>query len=141
MINQPFDKQLIAWAKFRQSLETSADPINDTIKFWSQVPLSSRNLDPYNTETWPTPWEMIEENTYCEFGILLAIAYTLKLTDRFSNWQPLFKIGIDRQESRMYYMLFINDQVIGVDPEKSVHINLIPDSIQIEKVLVLTSQY
>lgn len=141
MSNQTYEKQLFAWAQFRQTLETAEDPINDTIKYWNRIPTTARCIDPYNTDTWPTPWELIEENAYCQFGKLLAIAYTLKLTDRFKDWQPIFKIGVDKHQLKIYYMLFIGDQVIGLDHSASVHIKYLPSNIEIEKVHVLTAQY
>lgn len=141
MVSKPFEERIVTWSRFRATLETSADPISDVINFWNDVPLASRNLDPFDMTTWPDPWEMIEENSYCEFGRLLAIAYTLKLTDKFKDWQPVFKIGLDRKTSRRYYMLLIGDQVVGFDQEKSVHINDIPKSIHIEKTHVLKEWY
>lgn len=141
MVNRKFEERISVWLRFRQSLETSADPITEAINFWNDVPMAARNLDPYDMETWPDPWEMIEENSYCEFGRLLAIAYTLKLTDKFKDWQPIFKIGLDRTTARRYYMLFLDDQVIGFDHEKSVHINTVPKDIHIEKIHVLEERY
>lgn len=141
MVNRKFEERIAIWSRFRQTLETAQDPITDAISFWNDVPTSSRNLDPFDTATWPEPWEMIEENTYCEFGKILAVAYTLKLTDKFKDWQPVFKIGLDRKTSRRYYMLLIGDQVVGFDQEKSVHINDIPKSIHIEKTHVLKEWY
>lgn len=141
MVNRKFEERIAIWSRFRQTLETATDPIADTIEFWSTVPLGARNLDPYDMTTWPDPWEMIEENSYCEFGQLLAIAYTLKLTDKFKDWQPIFKIGLDRKSARRYYMLFLGDQVIGFDQEKSVHINTVPKNIHIEKIHVLEERY
>ena len=141
MVNRKFEERIAIWSRFRQTLETAKDPITETINFWNDIPTSSRNLDPFDMETWPEPWEMIEENTYCEFGKLLAIAYTLKLTEKFKDWQPVFKIGLDRRTAMRYYMLILNDQVIGFDQEKSIDIISVPQNIQIEKIHVLKERY
>ena len=138
MDGKNFEDRLIEWRSFRESLTSKNDPVQAVIDFWNSVPEVTRNVDPYDETTWPTPWEMIEENKYCEFTKLLAIAYTLKLSNLFNDWQPIIKIGLDRRESRLYYMLYLNEQVIGYEREKSMHIDQIPKHIQIQKIHMLS---
>lgn len=138
MFEKKYEDRLKVWHDFRESLSNSRDPIQDTINFWNRAPLVSRNIDPYDPETWPDPWEMIEENSYCEYTKILAMAYTLKLSKTFENWQPTFKIGLDKQKSRLYYMLEVNDKVLGFYQGKSVHIKELPDDIHIQKIIRLS---
>jgi hypothetical protein len=137
MFDKKFEDRLKVWHDFRASLSDDNDPVQSAIDFWNDAPESSRNIDPYDESTWPTPWEMIQENSYCEYTRILAIAYTLKLTDRFNDWQPVFKVGLDKRHSRLYYMCIIDDYVLGFDPEKSVHIKELPRSIHIQKTIQL----
>jgi hypothetical protein len=141
MFDKKFEDRLRAWHDFRATLSNDPDPIQSTIDFWNQAPETVRNIDPYDHATWPDPWQMIEENSYCEYTRTLAIAYTLKLTDRFIDWQPVFKVGIDKDESRLYYMCIINDSVLGVDLEKSVHITQVPKGIHIQKIIELPTTH
>lgn len=141
MVDKKFEDRLNIWRSLRDSLSTSNQPVQDVIDYWSNIPQGARNVDPYDQTTWPDPWEMIEENSYCEFTKILAIAYTLKLSNLYDNWQPIIKIGLDRTQSRLYYMLYLDDQVIGFDEEKSVHINELPKNIHIEKIHVMREQY
>lgn len=46
-------------------------------KWWQQAPLVSRHLHILDTETWPNPWELLVENTYCEVARGLGMCYTL----------------------------------------------------------------
>jgi len=137
MFDKKFEDRLKLWHDFRASLSNDIDPVQSAIDFWSDAPESSRNIDPYDESTWPSPWEMIQENSYCEYTKILAVAYTLKLTDRFNDWQPVFKVGLDKRHSRLYYMCIIDDYVLGFDPEKSVHIKELPRSIHIQKTIQL----
>lgn len=137
MFDKKFEDRLKLWHDFRASLSNDSDPVQSAIDFWSDAPESSRNIDPYDESTWPSPWEMIQENSYCEYTKILAVAYTLKLTDRFNDWQPVFKVGLDKRHSRLYYMCIIDDYVLGFDPEKSVHIKELPRSIHIQKTIQL----
>ena len=141
MFDKKFEDRLRVWHDFRATLSNDPDPIQSTIDFWNQAPETARNIDPYDQATWPDPWQMIEENSYCEYTRTLAIAYTLKLTDRFMDWQPVFKVGIDKAQSRLYYMCIINDSVLGVDLEKSVHINQVPKDIHIQKIIELPTTH
>jgi hypothetical protein len=137
MFDKKFEDRLKVWHDFRASLSDDSDPVQSAIDFWNEAPEATRNIDPYDELTWPTPWEMIEENSYCEYTKILAVAYTLKLTDRFNDWQPVFKVGLDKRHARLYYMCIIDDYVLGFDPEKSVHIKELPRSIHIQKTIQL----
>lgn len=137
MFDKKFEDRIKVWHDFRATLSNDLDPVQSTIDFWNRAPETTRNLDPYDSTSWPDPWQMIEENVYCEFTRTLAAVYTLKLTDQFTDWQPVFKVGIDKSQSRLYYMCIINDSVLGVDLEKSVHIDQIPTGIHIQKIIEL----
>lgn len=141
MFEKKFEERLKVWHEFRQRLSSEADPIQCAIDFWSSAPTSPRNIDPYDEATWPNPWEMIEENSYCEFTRTLAIAYTLKLTNQFADWQPEFRVGVDKSQSRLYYMCILNNNVLGFDLDKSVHITQIPKDIHIQKTIMLSELY
>ncbi len=141
MVDKKFEDRLAIWRQLRDSLATSNNPIQDVIDYWNDIPQGQRNADPFDDKTWPDPWEMIEENSYCEFTKILAMAYTLKLSKLYDDWQPIIKIGLDRTQSRMYYMLYLDDQVIGFNEEKSVHISELPKNIHIEKIHVMRELY
>jgi hypothetical protein len=59
----------------------------------------------------------------------------------FQDWQPTIKIGLDRTNSRLYYMLYLDDQVIGFNNEKSIHISQLPKDIHIQKIHVVRELY
>ena len=141
MFDKKFEDRIRVWPDFRASLSSDPNPIQSAIDFWNQAPYAIRNIDPYDNGTWPDPWQMIEENSYCEYTKTLAIVYTLQLTDLFVDWQPVFKVGLDKSQSRLYYMCIINDSVLGVDLEKSVHITQVPKSIHIQKIIELPTSH
>jgi len=69
-----------SWIKLREHLEKSNDPLRDVSSYFLKLPRVKFYTDPYSSITWPTPWELIDENEYCEFNIILGICYTLQLT-------------------------------------------------------------
>ena len=113
MNNLPFEQRLVAWRDFRLTLETAEDPLQECIDFWNSVPEVSFQADPYEQSTWPDPWQMIEENIYCTFVKILAICYTLQLTDRFTQAKFEIHITHNTEESTTKYLLFVDDRVIG----------------------------
>jgi hypothetical protein len=129
MFDKKYEDRLVLWREFRDSLEVSNDPIQKAIEFYEKAPSTSFSADPYTPSTWPDPWELLEENQYCEFGKILAVCYTLQLTDCFS--QATFEIHIrqDREKSRTLYLLFVDDRVIGYSGDTHVSRKDLPDRL------------
>jgi hypothetical protein len=105
------------WYEFRQQLEKSSDPYDDVHQYFQKVPHVKVYTDPYDQTTWPTAWELITENEYCQFNIVLAVCYTLQLIDKFKDTPATVKISIDNSNKVVYYLLFIDDKVYGYDPD------------------------
>jgi hypothetical protein len=72
-------------------------------------------VDPYDINTWLDPWELIYENQYCDFSKILAICYSLQLTDRFMAEDFEIHIYTNNKEAKTYYLLFFQDKVVGYD--------------------------
>lgn len=141
MIEQ-FENRLAEWKKLRVILAYSADPIAEAVKFWNKVPTAKRSIDPYDQLTWPDPWEMIEENSYCEFTKLLAVAYTLMFIPQFEDCQPIFKIIVDKSQPRLYYMLLLDDNIVSLDNDNSmISLEKIPNDVHVQKTHVLKKSY
>jgi hypothetical protein len=126
-------RQLDAWFKLRQNLETSSDPFLDVSNFFLKLPKVKFYTDPYDRSTWPTPWELVSENEYCEFNLILGICYTLQLTDRFKDIKPTIHIAVDNVSKTVYYLLLIEDKIYGYDIGWSAVADL-PKSLKIQKI-------
>ena len=126
MKNSTYEVRLAEWSSFRQSLEISNDPIQDVIDYYKQVPVVSIHTDPYDMSSWPDPWELVYENEYCEYCILLGMCYTLQLTDRFSESNFEIHITLDEKESVIRYLLFVDNLTIGYYYNKSIDATDLP---------------
>ena len=129
MFDKRYEDRLASWADFRSTLEESNDPIQDTITFFNPAPLVKIQTDPYTPSSWPDPWELIKENKYCSFVKILAICYTLQLTDVLSKANFEIHITHDQDKSSTYYLLYVGDRVIGYTEGTHVQINQVPNSI------------
>lgn len=117
MFDKSYEDRLAIWRDFRQSLEVSKTPLEDTVSFYKKAPYVSIITDPWDQSTWLDPWELLHENQYCEFASVLGMCYSLQLTDRFKGSSFEIHIGIDHLASSTYYLLFVDDKVIGYEDE------------------------
>jgi len=140
MYNKTYEERLLVWREFRESLETSKDPIQDVIDFYNQAPTCSIAADPYTPSTWPDPWALLEENNYCSFVKILAICYTLQLTDVLSQAAYEIHIVRDNEKSSTYYLLYVDDIVIGFHGDTHVHKSKLPKNLHIELVHSLSPE-
>ena len=118
-----YEQRLSEWSAFRDTLETSNDPLQDVIVRYDSFPTVSSYTDPYTPSMWPSPWELVNENMYCDFCIVLGMCYSLQLTDRFSREKFEIHIGIDNKRSEHYYLLVVGDRVLGLDNSTHVHVD------------------
>ena len=140
MFDKKYEQRLLIWREFRDSLETADDPIQETINFYDRAPECLIAADPFTPSSWPTAWELIEENNYCSFVKILAICYTLKLTDVLSQASYEIHITRDFKNSSTYYLLYVDERVIGFTGETHVHSNELPTNLRSELVHALPNQ-
>ena len=129
-------QNLSAWYNLRQQLETAADPLGDVTNFFQRLPRVKRYTDPYDENTWPTPWELITENEYCDFNRVLGMCYTLQLTERFKNCHPTINVAIDRINKTVYYLLLVEDKVYGYDDDW-INVKTLPKSLKSQKIYAM----
>ena len=129
MFSKNYEQRLSDWRSFRSTLEESVDPIQDTIDFYNNAPLVKYQCDPYDRSTWPSPWEIIQENIYCPFVKILAICYTLQLTDVLSKNTFEIHIRYSSADSKIYYLLFVDDRIIGYLEDTHVHRSKLPNGL------------
>ena len=95
--------RLSQWREFRKGLDTdnTQEVCNIVIDWWKMAPISKMSIDPVDSSTWPTPWEMLHSGDFCENSLALGMSYTiyyaketipnelLYVTDRKNSTQKL----------------------------------------------------
>lgn len=78
-----YDTRLSSWYNLRSKLETSDTKTKcvEIDKWWQQAPLVNHHLHILDSESWPGPWDLLVENTYCTVARALGMCYTLILLD------------------------------------------------------------
>lgn len=137
MFDLKYEDRLHAWSCLRQELETSQDPFQQVINFYSKAPRVSIATDPWDKSRWPDPWEMVFENQYDEFLTVLGQCYSLQLTDRFKGSAFEIHIGIDVEESKTYYLCVINKSTVLGWNESYVTLDQLPESLVSQKIYTM----
>lgn len=76
-----YDARLRSWYELRANL-TDKDITSKCIEvdnWWQQAPLVTHYLHLLDSESWPGPWDLLVENTYCTVARALGMCYTLLL--------------------------------------------------------------
>jgi len=92
-----FENRLASWAAFRDKLETTDNPVQFAYKFYDKAKRHTLQCDPWDRDSWPDPWQLVEKNIYCKFTSILGVVYSLMLCNRFQN--NVFRIAICQDSS------------------------------------------
>ena len=123
--------RLNRWRGFRKGLNTDdTKAVCETVvDWWKMAPISSWTIDPVDSSTWPTPWEMLHSGNFCDNSIALGMSYTihyanehipnrlLYITDRENSIQKLCAL-IDNK-----YLLNYEHGSISTLPTENVSIS------------------
>ena len=137
MFDQIYEERLATWRNFRDRLEDSTTPLEDVVAFYRSAPYVSILTDPWDKSTWLGPWELLHENQYCEFSRVLGMCYSLQLTERFKGQTFEIHIGMDHLKSQTYYLLYIDNCVIGYKESAVVKKSSLPDTLVSQRIYVM----
>jgi hypothetical protein len=78
-----FNSRLDSWAKLRDKcqhieLDEALAHINS---WWVDAPWRNYHLHWDDQATWPDPWQLLDDDIYCELARGLGILYTLSMID------------------------------------------------------------
>jgi len=106
----PNEERLRLWKKLRSDI--SGLPLESQLaeiaKFCSSIPFGSRTLDYYDTEDWPTPWEILFYGSFCTSSISLLMYYTFILTPV----DAIIELHLVEDDDGIYLLPIINDQFV-----------------------------
>lgn len=84
MWHPQFERRLAAWNHLRQHLVEANLPdfLQSVNSWWQHTPWCPYHLHWDDRTSWPDPWQLLNDNVYCELARALGIMYTVVLTDR-----------------------------------------------------------
>ena len=134
MFTGTYENRLRSWSNFRKILEDSNNPLQDVVDQYNQIPTVSIHTDAWNQKSWPDPWQLIQENQYCDFARVLGMCYSLQLTDRFNGSNFEIHITTDYDKSENYYILVVDKYAIGYYNNTYTSVDELPSSLVNQKI-------
>jgi hypothetical protein len=120
--------RLTKWKQFRDSLETSATPLEDVAELWSHAPFVSPYLDPQTPAEWPDPWHLILDLRLDDLAIALGMLYTIKLTHRFIDTECEIHMSMfPNRKDASYFVVVDKKHVLNLDYKTVVDVDRITD--------------
>ena len=129
MFNLYGNERLTEWKKFRDSLESSDDPLTRVAELWATAPFVNSYLDPNNPIKWPDPWHLVLDSKLDELAICLGMLYTIKLTQRFMDTDCEIHMSMPSNNLEPSFYLVVNDRVLGYEPRVAHSISVL-DNVQ-----------
>lgn len=118
-----FPERLAAWAQLRSQVaalppERALAAINT---WWFQTPWRPYHLHWDDLETWPDPWQLLDDNMYCSLARSLGIVYTIIMLER-PDLQDAMIIESDSDNlvllcQEKYILNWDIDTVVNTSPE------------------------
>lgn len=104
-------ERIAYWKNFRKTLDMLPldEAVQATANFWQGCPFVPYYLDPDQPDTWPTPWQLILENYYCDLAKSLAMLYTICFTVHGKQLDAEIQVYHDT-ETDYDYNLVVLDQ-------------------------------
>lgn len=131
--------RLQAWRDFRKTLDslTLEQATESVAEFWHGCPFVPYNLDPADPTSWPTPWEMITENYYCDLAKAIGMLYTLYFTTHGTGLDVEIRVYGDPRTDYEYNLAVLSQGKYVLNFRDASVVNI----ESLNKNLVLKHQY
>lgn len=95
------------WKEFRESIENLPldEQLSRVAHFFASVPIGPRSIDYYTPSSWPTPWEIFFDGTYCKSSISILMYDTLQII----NNSPDIQLWLINDEQDTYLVPVVNN--------------------------------
>jgi hypothetical protein len=76
-----YEIRLRSWVDLRNKVSRLRllDQVLEIDNFWQRVPTQNHYLHTDYIKDWPNPWQLLSDNTYCNYARALGMIYTLLL--------------------------------------------------------------
>ena len=108
-------ERMAHWRAFRLTLGNLnlEDAIQATADFWQNCPHKPYYLDPTDPDNWPSAWELITENYYCDIAKALGMLYTIAYSAHGNNLPMKMCVYYDSETGYEYNLaIFLEGKYI-----------------------------
>jgi len=125
--------RLSEWRKFRylqKSLPLN-EQLQNTVNLWKDCHLGHTHYDFLNIKDWPTPWELVLEDSFDDFSRALGMAFTLIMIDDWQNESLFLRCYKDSDRSTFYHTLELNDIILNFNLGEIINKNYFSKSAKL----------
>tara|TARA_E500000178_G_scaffold55092_1_gene51352 strand:+ start:1317 stop:1742 length:426 start_codon:yes stop_codon:yes gene_type:complete len=134
MIQLKFEERVKVWKDLRDELESHPRPFHRIVEFCNKLPVSSKKVNPYDPTTQTLPWHLLEQGSFCEYEIAQLCAYTLQLTDRFSEAHVEIHISKDIENNEEMYLVCLDRSIVLGYRSEVLTLDELPENVVSQKI-------
>ena len=127
MWHKTFSDRLASWSDLRRQCETldTESTVTAINSWWFDAPWTPYHLHWDDRANWPDPWQLLDDNIFCEVARGLGILYTITLLERadiHSAELVLTKTGhnlvlVDKSK---YILNWDKSSIVNINPEAKI---------------------
>ena len=104
-------ERLEHWRRLRSDMDALeiGDALALAAEAWGKAPFTPFYLDYERPDTWPDPWTLIAENSYCDLARALGLLYTIHRSRHGAEHNLSLRI-LRRADDRSQYNLVVVDE-------------------------------
>ena len=117
-----FESRLDSWTQLRTRAKTLPvdAALEDVNAWWFSSPWTGYHLHWDDREDWPDPWQLLDDNIFCEVARGLGILYTITLLNR-ADLQDSVLSEADQGnlvlvQQGKYILNWDSEQVLNINP-------------------------
>jgi hypothetical protein len=123
-----FGDRLTSWNQLRN--HTQALPVEHALEqinqWWFQTPWRPYYLHWDDMPTWPDPWQLLNDNVYCDLARALGILYTITLLNRADLATAELVLtesghNLVLVNKTKYILNWVPNNVVNNNPELKIH--------------------
>lgn len=120
-------ERIVRWRAFRLAIGGMPleQAIQTTAEFWQNCPHEPYYLDPGDPESWPTAWDLISENYYCDLAKALGMLYTIAYSNHghelpmeicvYNDPETGYEYNLSVFEQGKYVINFMDGEIVNID--------------------------
>jgi len=136
-------ERIAHWRAFRLAIGGMPleSAIQATAEYWQSCPHKPFYLNPDDPESWPTAWELITENYYCDLAKALGMIYTISFSGHnsvpmeihvYNDLETGYEYNLAVFEQGKYVINLMDGQIVNIESVKEFKLKRCYNSKQLK---------
>ena len=131
-----FDQRLESWTQLRSHCSgvNASTAVAAIDSWWQNTPWQPYYLHWDDRDTWPDPWQLLNDNVFCSLARGLGILYTITILDH-PGLQDACLAEVDGDnlvlvQKRKYILNWPGNAMLNTNPEVKMHRQLTQEQLK-----------